>query len=792
MERRSHADRTEGGSMESKQLRMSLFTALCAFVSCVQGGFLIVNPAGAADVTVCPSGCDYTSIQAAINACGEGDTVFVGTPGRPDGAETYDENIALINGVSVVSEGDDATAAYDDPWSNHSTTAVERATLTIIRGSGSDSIVRIPGDATTDVTLDGFTIENSSVQDQFLIRVGGGSPGIKNNIIRNNTGSGHAGGIGLQGLGVEVSPVIENNLIHNVHGPGIGNGPKSYAIITDNEIWDCRGEQGPGIGLMGYACPSIENNIVFANARAGIGCYNAESGDGVTAEGGALTIPIIKGNTIYDNTEAGIRLSRSSGDTGTINATIGDSVTGNDIYGNKAGIRMDELTTATIENNDVHDNRIKSGLALFDVTSVTVDNNRIYDNEKAGINLEGIESVTINNVKIYGNVQQGIRFFAGVGTASVNNSEVYENAACGIRNVGAGTLTIESTDVYSNGYCGINIDWPGSENSVSDCNIYGNIKSGIIVKTANSATITDSHINANGLGGIRNQCGNYFHIQDNRIYDNGMGGVETRYGVGAITKNSIYQNNIGGIAIKAPCTYEITGNAIYDNLRGGIHTGGDSADGVGYIGTVGDAHLTIRKNTVYRNGQNGYGGGIDVRHADGVICNNLVYENHKGGIRFGDYIDKIANNTVVGNGENDTGAGIVYDDLAGNVNDPASGCALDDIPIINNICANNEATGINVKICPGDCPVNRDYNLLSANFGWDANPGCSGPLWESNPCRRQQLTGCEPNSNEMFQDPLFVDKANDNYRLQTDSPAKNAGDDGTDMGAYGGSDPINP
>jgi hypothetical protein len=116
----------------------------------------------------------------------------------------------------------------------------------------------------------------------------------------------------------------------------------------------------------------------------------------------------------------------------------------------------------------------------------------------------------------------------------------------------------------------------------------------------------------------------------------------------------------------------------------------------------------------------------------------------------------------------------------------------DDIPIINNICANNEATGINVKICPGDCPVNRDYNLLSANFGWDANPGCSGPLWESNPCRRQQLTGCEPNSNEMFQDPLFVDKANDNYRLHTDSPAKNAGDDGTDMGAYGGSDPINP
>jgi hypothetical protein len=49
-----------------------------------------------------------------------------------------------------------------------------------------------------------------------------------------------------------------------------------------------------------------------------------------------------------------------------------------------------------------------------------------------------------------------------------------------------------------------------------------------------------------------------------------------------------------------------------------------------------------------------------------------------------------------------------------------------------------------------------------------------------------QLYMCPKNTNEIFDDPLF----NAGYTLGVGSPALLAGDDGNDMGAYGGSHPM--
>ncbi len=134
------------------------------------------------------------------------------------------------------------------------------------------------------------------------------------------------------------------------------------------------------------------------------------------------------------------------------------------------------------------------------------------------------------------------------------------------------------------------------------------------------------------------------------------------------------------------------------------------------------------------------------------------------------------------------GAGIVYDDLAGEVNDSSGGCAPVDIPIKNNISTDNEMAGIYVKICPDyACPVNRDYNLLCRNNGINTDTCSTPPFY----CILMQLGGCRENLGEIFANPSFVNAASDDYHLQETSPAKNAGDDLTDMGAYGGSDPIN-
>ena len=46
--------------------------------------------------------------------------------------------------------------------------------------------------------------------------------------------------------------------------------------------------------------------------------------------------------------------------------------------------------------------------------------------------------------------------------------------------------------------------------------------------------------------------------------------------------------------------------------------------------------------------------------------------------------------------------------------------------------------------------------------------------------------------NNIIGDPLFVNitPGNEDYTLLPGSPAINAGDDGFDMGAYGGTDPL--
>lgn len=114
--------------MDSKRPIGGIFlSTLCAIFFFLWGGFLIVNPAVAGDKTVCLAGpptCDYTSIQAAINAASieGGGMVYVGANGRTT-PETYYENFGMMSGVDVVSEGDDTTTSYTG--SGHTTTALK-------------------------------------------------------------------------------------------------------------------------------------------------------------------------------------------------------------------------------------------------------------------------------------------------------------------------------------------------------------------------------------------------------------------------------------------------------------------------------------------------------------------------------------------------------------------------------------------------------------------------------------------------------------------------------------------
>lgn len=409
-------------------------------------------------------------------------------------------------------------------------------------------------------------------------------------------------------------------------------------------------------------------------------------------------------------------------------------------------------------------------------------------------------STIIQYCEIYSNSGPGINLNGGsaLSAPTIDNNDIHNNSGEGIYIIDAGSssvdLIIKNNDIYNHntaGQDGINIGGDSYVTIGADNNIYYN-DAGIAFDTGdpNTAPVT---------------------ISKNHIYSNDGGGicqVDALTGKVTITQNDIELNGLGGIGIHDACEMEITENELHDNVRGGIHTGDDTANGGGFTGSMGSADLTITHNKVYNNGESSYGGGIDVRHASGIISYNLAYENHRGGIRFGwenagdDHITDIENNTVVSNGQSGLGGGIIYDDLAGDVNALASGTPPGKLNIRNNICTHNAKAGLRACFTNTLGSEERDYNLAYSNNGTGAtdcgypdtlvrscinrNFGSCGAYWNPSPPPWLLMDG----PNNIIGDPLFTNMGADDYTLQSLSPAKAAGDDGNDMGAYGGSDPI--
>lgn len=185
------------------------------------------------------TGTAYTTIQAAINAALDGDTIIV-CPG------TYYENIILHD--------KNITLQSTDPL-NPSTVEA-----TIIRATTNDSVVKFTGGDNS--TLQGFKITNGNpIYYGGGIYVAGSMPTIMNNIIVSNRAS-YGGGIYA---GYYSSPDIQNNTITSNEADYSGGGicvVMSSAIIKDNTITDNYAtEHGGGIYV------AADSNIFPANPR---------------------------------------------------------------------------------------------------------------------------------------------------------------------------------------------------------------------------------------------------------------------------------------------------------------------------------------------------------------------------------------------------------------------------------------------------------------------------------------------------------------------------------------------
>ncbi len=250
-------------------------------------------PASAASLTVCASGCQYSTIQAAVNAANPGDQISVG-PG------TYAENVVIPITISIMGSGP-TTVVY--PAVNGPKCGDSPGAGTLCTGSSTVFLVQAD-----NVTIANLRIEGANPNLTGGVMVGGASVNARNGIVddfRNYP---------TVYDGLTVQDVIMSDIYHR--GIYEASGGSGFRFV-DNTVSNVQGSAESvaifnfgGSGLIEGNTVSAANDAISANWSGGTQFLDntvVDSGSGIHTDnsGWSGTPDVIEGNTIENCTTGG-------------------------------------------------------------------------------------------------------------------------------------------------------------------------------------------------------------------------------------------------------------------------------------------------------------------------------------------------------------------------------------------------------------------------------------------------------------------------------------------------------
>lgn len=326
-----------------------------------------------AELSVCVSGCDDTTVSAAIAAIGGDGTIYVGA-----GDFSSQGTVAVSKAVNLVGAQSDVAAA-------NSSTGVERSgsESSIAGFSISSSNVTINGFSVTSVSitapgstiLSGLDIENnifSGYSSVGLPTYDAGNIAIQNNYFANPVGSSEAMQIKASSVagGCNSTQVLNNvfNAATNNGGADINfsctGSNSATAIVSGNYS---SGNSG-GSSLAAFS--GVDNDIEITNNVA------VTSGSTIFFFGNVSGSTYVSGNNFSGG--AGNGISIYGGDAGTSDSSNSGTftITNNNLSGNNSALKLstDALTGAgkvVASNNDLSGST--SNVAVNNLSTGSVD-----------------------------------------------------------------------------------------------------------------------------------------------------------------------------------------------------------------------------------------------------------------------------------------------------------------------------------------------------------------------------------------------------------------------------------
>lgn len=495
----------------------------------LNGGILYVGGSGPGN---------YSSIQSAINAARDGDTIYVYNGNYPEGLEIYKE-------INLIGENKNTTII--DTWSS------TRPSAKI----GSNK-----------VKISSFTIQNSCSK---IIEIQN-----SNNLILNNNiikyKKDYYGGAGIYLENTTNTTITNNNLLktglyiddsynNTIYNNYVNGKPIIYLDKQSDKTIINAGQ------VILIRCNNITiQNLDISNIPVGIqildshNCYITNNHFNHSRYGG-VELRFSHNNTIISNnfSEDKIKLHSSN------NNTITDN-----IFHNNYGIGIRTSNNNIIKNNKISSN--ENGITLYYSNNHSVTNNFFSNNEKGLYQIYSHNNTILNNTCLNNN--NGINTDAGDNHILTNNTLL--NNIHGIR------FSSSDNNIITKNHCSDNVYGmvfsSGKNNTITNNSFFNDglsihtLQNNVYNNTANGKPIIflegddNKTIDCDAGQIILVEC-NSIVIQNQEINNTTMG-IQLSYSNNCIIKNNVIKNNYCSLDLCYSNNNTLKDNTFTSNIIG--------------------------------------------------------------------------------------------------------------------------------------------------------------------------------------------------------------------------------